>query len=73
LPCGGVPSEYYLFYFGFNPPAFRIFEIPDKNRYKVDIIDTWNMTINELDSTYKGQFRIDLPGKQYIAVRMRKI
>lgn len=72
LPCGAAPEEYYLFYFGFNQPTFRTFNMPEGNQYKVDIIDTWNMTIEELPGTYEGSFRIDLPGRLYIAVRMRK-
>ena len=44
-----------------------------ENKYKVDIIDTWEMTINELEGTYSGEFRIDMPGKQYIAIRMIRI
>jgi len=73
LPCGGVPEDYYLFYFGFNQPSFRIFNMPAGKRYKIDIIDTWNMIIEELAGTYEGEFRINLPARQYIAVRMRKV
>jgi hypothetical protein len=28
------------------------------------------MTIERLDGTYSGRFRLDLPGRQYIAVRL---
>jgi len=71
--CGGVPNEYYIFYFGFFRPSFRIFRMPKGMQFKVDVIDTWNMTINELPGTFEGDFRIELPSRSYIAVRMRKV
>lgn len=72
LPCGGVPEKYYLFYFGFNQPTFRTFNMPEGLQFKVEVIDTWDMTINELPGTYTGAFRIELLGKQYMAIRMKK-
>ncbi|MBW4084344.1 DUF5605 domain-containing protein [Paenibacillus sp. S150] len=72
LPCAGVEEEYYLFYFGFNQPKFRIFNLKPGISYKVELLDTWNMTIQELDERYEGSFRIDLPAKPYMAVRMTK-
>lgn len=71
--CGTVGEEYYIFYFGFYQPSFRTFSMPEGIKYKIDIIDTWNMTLNELEGTYSGEFKIDMPGKQYIAIRMTKV
>ncbi|AQR97279.1 DUF5605 domain-containing protein [Clostridium saccharoperbutylacetonicum] len=73
VTCGMVGEDYYIFYFSFNQPAFRNFNMPKENKYKVDILDTWDMTIKELEGTYSGQFRIDMPGKQYIAIRMIRV
>lgn len=72
VAVGSVGEDYYIFYFGFNQPSFRTFHMPKDKKYYVDIIDTWNMTIKRLPGLYSGDFRIDLPGKQYIAVRMIK-
>lgn len=72
LPCGAVAGEYYLFYFGFNQPLFRSFNMPEGLRLEISLIDTWAMTIEQLAGTYEGSFRIDLPGRPYIAVRMRR-
>ena len=60
-------------YFGFSRPAFRNFRLPQETKYKVDIIDTWNMTVSTLPGTYSGETRIDLPGTTYIAVRFRAV
>lgn len=72
LPCAGIPEQYYLYYFGFNRPSFRHFHMNPGVQYRVDVIDTWNMTIQELLGTFEGSFRIELPGWQYMAVRLRK-
>ena len=70
LPCAGVEDEYRLYYFGFNRPGFREFRLKPGIRWKVSVIDTWNMTIEELPGLYEGAFRIDLPRRMYMAVRM---
>ncbi|MDR2305342.1 MAG: DUF5605 domain-containing protein [Treponema sp.] len=64
-------SGYYLFYYSFMRPAFRDFHFDNKNEYHVEVIDTWNMTIE--DRGYcKGTFRVALPGREYMAVRIRR-
>lgn len=72
VPCAGVKDEYYLYYFGFNQPRFRNFSRKPGTKYNVDVIDTWNMTIERLEGTYEGAFRIELPGRQFMAVRLTK-
>lgn len=41
--------------------------------YEIELLDTWNMTIEKLPGTYSGSIRIDLPEMQYLAIRMRRI
>ena len=65
-------SGYHLFYYGINRPAFRWYRIDDENTYSAEIIDTWNMTIEKVGE-FKGRFRLDLPSREYIAVRIRRI
>ena len=64
-------SGYHLFYYGINRPSFRWYHIDDENTYAAEIIDTWNMTVTKVGE-FKGRFRLDLPGREYIAVRVRK-
>ncbi|WP_036718445.1 DUF5605 domain-containing protein [Paenibacillus harenae] len=73
LPSAGVDDAYHIYYFGFNRPRFRTFNLKQGTRYEVEIIDTWNMTIEKMPGSYEGSFRIDLPGKIYMAVRMTKV
>ncbi len=70
-PSAGIKDRYELIYFGFNQPTYRRFVMPPGIQYEVDVIDTWNMTIETLPGTFEGRFRVELPGKQYFAVRLR--
>lgn len=71
VPTAGIRHDYEISYFGFNQPTYRNFVMPAGRRYAVDIIDTWNMTIETLPDTVEGRFRLELPGRQFIAVRIR--
>jgi Domain of unknown function (DUF5605)/Domain of unknown function (DUF5060)/Protein of unknown function (DUF4038) len=69
----GLENEHELFYFGFFQPTYRRFVKPQDITFEIDVIDTWNMTVETLPGTFQGRFRIDLPGRQYIAVRLRAV
>ncbi|WP_019638398.1 DUF5605 domain-containing protein [Paenibacillus fonticola] len=71
-PCAGVRDNYYMYYFGFNQPKFRIFNVKPGIKYTIEIIDTWNMTIEKCAGLHEGTFRVELPGRQFMAVRLRR-
>jgi len=73
VPRAGKEGEYLLYYFGFNRPSYRRFLTDPAVSWEIDIIDTWNMTVETLPGTYSGRFRIELPGRQFIAVRLRAV
>jgi hypothetical protein len=88
-------AGYYIIYFGKEINDSWVFNLPQKNskferpavgnKYKVEIIDTWNMTIDP----YPGVFEIDnandyrvyaremkkvmLPSKRYMALRITQV
>ena len=64
-------NGYYLFFYSFMRPSFREYYFDDDTYYTVEIIDTWNMTIENVGS-FIGRFSVPLPAKQYIAVRITK-
>jgi hypothetical protein len=70
-PRAGILNEHEITYFGFNQPTYRRFVLPPHITFKVDVIDTWNMTVETLDGVYSGRFRVELPGRQFIALRLR--
>lgn len=65
-------KDYYLFYFSFMRPSFREFYFDEESRFEVEVIDTWNMAIDK-KGTYSGKFKVELPGRQYMAIRLKKI
>ncbi len=73
--CAGIKNEYYIYYFGRSQPAVRHVKLPNKYKYKIDIIDTWNMTITPgklTKGSIKGYQKIKLPTKPYTAIRIRR-
>jgi hypothetical protein len=72
-PSAGVEGQYYLFYYGFNQPRFRRFLWDPTVAYTVDVIDTWNMTIERLPGVRRGRFTVDLPARPYIALRFQAV
>jgi len=41
--------------------------MPAGRRCHVEIIDTWNMTIQQAE-VFTGDFRVALPGQEYLAI-----
>jgi hypothetical protein len=72
IPGCGIYPEYGLFYFGVHQPAFQWIDLPEKGTWQIDIIDTWEMTIRSAGDGFNGRFRLDLPGKEGIAIRIRQ-
>ncbi|WOF24281.1 DUF5605 domain-containing protein [Microbacterium betulae] len=70
VPWGGVAERYLIGYFGFNRPRFRNLVLPGDGEWHVDVIDTWNMTVERRPGLHRGTYRVELPGRQYIAVRL---
>lgn len=70
-------KSYFLFYYGLRQPKIMEFDLrhfgvaPD-TRYAVELIDTWNMTVTDA-GVHCGRFRLPMPGKEYMAVRLRRI
>lgn len=64
--------KYYLFYYSFMRPSFREYYFDDDTEYQVEVIDTWNMTI-ENRGRFKGKFKVEMPGREYMAVRIQEV
>lgn len=86
----GKPFEYYLHYFGAETPTQWPVVLPGRkgqpmNSYRLDVIDTWNMTVTPVEGVFTMQRHsdydfhdparptVELPGKQWIAVRLTKV
>ena len=67
---GGRTEDYRIAYFGFGRPRYRDITTPPDSRWLVDVIDTWNTTIARQPGIFTGTFRIELPGREFMAVRL---
>ena len=70
--AAGQPGRYYLYYFDYHQPNGYEFDLPPSGSYKADLIDPWEMTITPIPGSFRGKFRLSLPGKPYLAVRLQK-
>ena len=73
MPDEMIPvTGYEIHYYGFGRPSFRDFVKPAGENWRVEVIDTWNMTITDA-GVHSGKFRIALPGHEYMAVRLMRV
>jgi hypothetical protein len=68
---GRSGDDTFLFYFGMHQHRFREFNLP-AGSYYVDIIDTWNMTIDRIMDDARGNITVELPRKKYLALRIER-
>lgn len=73
LPARQVAGEYYLIYLERRQPRIFIYDLPSDHQYKIEIIDTWNMTIETVQNRYSGRCLVELPGRANMALRISKI
>ena len=64
-------DDYYLYYYGNSQQISAILNLSDDKDYDIEVIDTWNMTIEKLDGKFSGTTEIKIPQQPYIAVRAR--
>jgi hypothetical protein len=66
-------KEYYLFYYGNAQQKSARLNLPKDVKFKVELIDTWSMTITPVEGVYSGPVEIKLPGTLWMAIRATKI
>ena len=64
-------GEHYLAYIAENVESIQL-KLPDKQEFKIEVLDTWNMTIEEMEGDYNGEVTVPLPDKPYIGIRVTK-
>ncbi|WP_066285297.1 DUF5605 domain-containing protein [Arthrobacter sp. B6] len=68
----GGDDDHRIIYLGLGRPRFRSVLVPAGAAWHVDIIDTWNMTVDTLPDPVQGRVVIDLPGREYMVIRIRR-
>lgn len=71
--CAGIQNELYWYYFDETTPEKFTFNQPAGVKYRVELIDTWNMTADTLEGIFEGTFTLALPQVKYLAVRLTNV
>ena len=53
-------------------PASGYLDLPDMGTFQVELLDTWSGTVKDL-GLHTGKQFIDMPGRQYMALRVRRV
>jgi hypothetical protein len=70
--CGfNTEKRYYLYYYGMHQPIQQNFNLGD-GIFKVELIDTWKMTIKTAARQASGRIAITMPGRKYMALRIQR-
>ncbi|BDZ63932.1 DUF5605 domain-containing protein [Agromyces mangrovi Wang et al. 2018] len=72
VPWGGVAGREHIGYFGFNRPRFRNVMLAE-GEWTIDVIDTWNMTVERMPGSHRSTVRVELPGRPFMAVRCTRV
>lgn len=63
--CG---KDAYLSYYGRHCTAVGDLELPEQGKYRIEVIDVWEMTRETILTDVNGKVEFKLPGKEGIAV-----
>lgn len=61
-------EDAYLWYYGQQTAREQIIKLPPAHRYRVEALDTWNMTRETLQTGVSGRVVLTLPGREDMAV-----
>lgn len=62
-------NEFYLYYYGNSQQAKARIYLPKNIKFRLEVIDVWNMVITPVQGEFSGMAEIPLPGRPLIAVR----
>jgi hypothetical protein len=66
-------NEFYLHYYGNSQQAKARLYLPKNIKFRLEVIDAWNMTVTPVNGVFSGLTEIPLPERPYIAVRAKVI
>ncbi|MCM1119712.1 MAG: DUF4038 domain-containing protein [bacterium] len=66
--AGKCGEQFFVRYFARTCPGRTFLDIPQSSKYRIEIVDMWEMTRTCVLSGVSGKVEIDLPGKEGIAV-----
>lgn len=73
VPAVVAGEDYRLHYLGRSCPSFMRMQLPENGRYKIEVLDIWEMTRTTASDNACGKARVSLPGKEGMAVLTTRI
>lgn len=67
----GAADGYQLHYFGRAVSSFRNIDLPEDGEYRLEIVDTWNMTRTLVPGLHRGPTRVQFPRSEFLALVVR--
>ena len=64
--CG--EDDAFLYYYDVQTHGKVILNLPETRSYRIEVIDTWNMTRETVRTGASGTVTIPMPGREYMAV-----
>ena len=65
---GRIGDICFLEYYDWRACARDTLRLPKERTYRVELIDTWNMTREVVREHASGDVVLELPGREYMAV-----
>lgn len=65
---GHIGDDVYIKYLGQQACRLAIFHLPKTEKYKIEVIDSWNMTRKVVQEGVSGNVRVKLDGNEGIAL-----
>lgn len=65
---GRIGDKVFLHYLDTRPTAQNTFKFPEGKTYRIELLDTWNMTRETVATGVSGEYVVKLPGREYMAV-----
>jgi hypothetical protein len=66
-------DEYFLIYYNMDQPRSQILNLPENLKYKVEVINAWDMTIVPVNGDFSGRCLVQLPQKPLTALRITQL
>jgi hypothetical protein len=70
--AGKHDDDCVLVYFGFRQPRRYFLDFPADTRYRIEVVDTWGMTVEPVEGVHTGRTEVALPGRPYMALRLQR-
>lgn len=63
-----IGTDCYLRFYDTRPTARDTLQLPEDRKYRIQVIDTWNMTVETVATGVSGTYVVRLPSRENMAV-----